>query len=182
MNEIVSKSRSRWLAGFAAILLAGLIGVLAASPASAQNAAAPKQLPGAAAADCQACHGATNPLPARHKSTTGQKMADCLKCHEQKTPESLSGKLPLSHIHQLNGVTCAKCHADPKKPEEVSAKKCLTCHDGETVSAATAQLKPTNPHNSPHYGKNSDCNICHHEHEKSENYCSQCHKFEFKVP
>jgi hypothetical protein len=52
----------------------------------------------------------------------------------------------------------------------------------EKVSAATASVKPTNPHNSPHYGKNADCNLCHHQHEKSENYCTQCHKFDFKLP
>jgi uncharacterized paraquat-inducible protein A len=27
------------------------------------------------------------------------------------------------------------------------------------------------------------CNLCHHQHEKSENYCAQCHSnFDFKVP
>ncbi len=50
-------------------------------------------------------------------------------------------------------------------------------HEGETMSvrlaAKTANLKPKNPHDSPHYGK---------QHAKSENDCAQCHKFGFKVP
>jgi len=45
-----------------------------------------------------------------------------------------------------------------------------------------AGVKPSNPHTSPHYGMSLDCNLCHHQHAKSENYCSQCHKFDFKVP
>ncbi|MBW2098891.1 MAG: cytochrome c3 family protein [Deltaproteobacteria bacterium] len=32
-----------------------------------------------------------------------------------------------------------------------------------------------NPHNSPHYGADLDCNFCHHQHSKSENFCAQCH-------
>jgi hypothetical protein len=52
----------------------------------------------------------------------------------------------------------------------------------DKVSEKTSKMKPTNPHNSPHYGKKADCNLCHHQHEASENYCSTCHKFEFKVP
>lgn len=53
---------------------------------------------------------------------------------------------------------------------------------GALLTASTAGVKPTNPHNSPHYGKHADCNLCHHQHEKSENYCTQCHKFDFKLP
>ncbi|HSD42833.1 MAG TPA: cytochrome c3 family protein [Burkholderiales bacterium] len=45
----------------------------------------------------------------------------------------------------------------------------------------SAELK--NPHNSPHYGRDADCNLCHHQHAKSENYCAQYHeKWAFKVP
>jgi len=58
----------------------------------------------------------------------------------------------------------------------------MGCHDTEAISAATEKMTPANPHNSPHYGKQSDCNLCHHQHEKSENYCARCHKFDFNVP
>ena len=90
--------------------------------------------------------------------------------------------LPLSHLHQLSGVTCRKCHADATHPEAVPAAKCMTCHDTDEVFTTSASTKPVNPHDSPHYGKKSDCNLCHHQHEKSEDYCVTCHSFAFKVP
>jgi hypothetical protein len=94
----------------------------------------------------------------------------------------LAGKLPLSHTHLLSGVACAQCHADPNNAQPAGFKTCLQCHDMDKVAAATKAVKPTNPHTSPHYGKEADCNLCHHQHEKSENYCLQCHKFAFHVP
>ena len=110
------------------------------------------------------------------------KLTGCTGCHAKGGSATLVGKLPLSHVHQLSGVSCKTCHANPRRAEPVKFNACLNCHKGESVFAATAGVKPTNPHDSPHYGKESDCNLCHHQHEKSENYCSQCHKFEFKVP
>lgn len=146
---------------------------------SAQDA---KRLPESKPSDCASCHTGKNPLPRNHPSTDGLGLKDCQTCHVPGGDHSLAGKLPLSHIHQLNGVTCARCHQDVKNPEPVEFKKCLTCHDMEKVSLATSRVKPTNPHNSPHYGQKADCNLCHHQHEKSENYCLQCHKFDFKIP
>ncbi|HAR96556.1 MAG TPA: hypothetical protein DCR97_11435 [Deltaproteobacteria bacterium] len=107
---------------------------------------------------------------------------DCLNCHDSSGPQRLSGRLPASHIHGLNGITCIKCHGKTKKPTEVEMERCVTCHNTEKVVAKTAEVKPTNPHTSPHYGTDLDCNLCHHQHRKSENYCSQCHKFDFRVP
>ena len=159
------------------VLVCGLV-----SAAFAQSAAKPKLLPSAKPSDCAACHGKTSPLPQAHPAIVNKTMSDCVGCHAKGSATALRGKLPLSHTHQLAGVTCKSCHANPRKPEAVKAAKCLTCHTGETIFNATAQVKPTNPHGSPHYGKESDCNLCHHPHEKAENYCSQCHKFEFKVP
>jgi hypothetical protein len=149
---------------------------------AALSAQEPKQLPEAKPSDCAACHIGKSPLPKDHPPTDGLSLKDCQGCHVKGGENSLTGKLPLSHVHQLQGTTCAKCHADPNNTEPVSFKQCLKCHDMEKVSAATASVKPTNPHNSPHYGKNADCNLCHHQHEKSENYCTQCHKFDFKLP
>jgi hypothetical protein len=143
---------------------------------------APKLVPEAAPSDCAACHGDKSPFSRPHPPTTGMTMATCQGCHAKNGPMTLRTKIPASHVHQLSGVRCAVCHADPKDAEAPKADKCLSCHVGEAVAAATAQVKPTNPHNSPHYGKESDCNLCHHQHEKSENYCTQCHKFEFRVP
>jgi hypothetical protein len=42
--------------------------------------------------------------------------------------------------------------------------------------------KPTNPHTSPHYGTDLDCNLCHHQHAASEDYCAYCHDYDFKTP
>jgi hypothetical protein len=64
----------------------------------------------------------------------------------------------------------------------VSSKDCLSCHESiEALAAATAKLKP-NPHDSPHYGKELDCELCHHEHSLSENFCAQCHDSSLTVP
>ena len=171
-----------WLATLGAtlatiVLVCGLV-----SAAFAQSAAKPKLLATAKPSDCAACHGKVSPLPQAHPAIANKAMSDCLGCHAKASANTLRGKLPLSHTHQLSGVTCKSCHANARKPEAVKAAKCLTCHSGEAIFAATAAVKPTNPHGSPHYGKESDCNLCHHPHEKAENYCAQCHKFEFKVP
>jgi hypothetical protein len=146
------------------------------------SAQEPKRLPEAKPSDCASCHTGKSPLPKNHPITEGLSLKDCRVCHAEGGEHSLNGKLPLSHVHQLQGVTCKKCHGDVRDPEPVEFKQCLTCHDMDKVSAATASVKPTNPHASPHYGKNADCNLCHHQHDKSENYCSQCHKFDFRLP
>lgn len=142
----------------------------------------PKRLPAAKPADCTSCHTGKSPLPKDHPATEGLTLKDCQRCHAKGSEQSLSGKLPLSHLHQLQGATCAQCHEDVNNPEPVAKSRCISCHDMEKVAAVTASVKPTNPHTSPHYGKKSDCNLCHHQHETSENYCAQCHKFDFKLP
>jgi hypothetical protein len=88
----------------------------------------------------------------------------------------------LADRHQAQGLTCGTCHTDPRNPRVVSSDICMGCHDPEKVSAATAVVQPTNPHNSPHYGKQADCNLCHHQHEKSEDFCANCHGYNFRVP
>ena len=60
---------------------------------------------------------------------------------------------------------------------------CLVCHGSAAkVALKTQNTKPNNPHDSPHYGTQLDCNFCHRQHAKSEDYCAQCHKFNFVVP
>jgi hypothetical protein len=90
----------------------------------------------------------------------------------------------LGKLHAGQGITCAQCHGKVKKPETVSMEKCLSCH-GETTQLAekTANVKPRNPHENRHYGTEADCNLCHHQHKKSENFCLPCHqRFGFTVP
>jgi len=134
--------------------------------------------------DCAACHKDKKVLPAGHVATKDFSYKDCLGCHVagEGTPGSLRTHIPLWHIHALNGVKCAQCHGNGKKFEPVEMYKCVSCHDTKALALKTADLKPTNPHNSRHYGTEADCNLCHHQHRNSQNNCADCHKFAFIVP
>ncbi len=143
--------------------------------------AVPKLLPGAKAGDCKACHGKEKVLPDGHDDTRAMLLKDCLECHRDNT--ALTGKLPGRHAHHLAGVNCAGCHGKTKKPEAPEMGKCVSCHGSAAALAEkTARAKVPNPHKSPHYGTDLDCNLCHHQHAKSELYCNTCHKFDFVVP
>lgn len=89
----------------------------------------------------------------------------------------------LGKLHAARGVKCAACHGNVKKPQPVPMEKCLSCHgDTKALAEKTASVKPTNPHESRHYGTEADCNLCHHQHRKSENFCLDCHnRFDFNV-
>ena len=116
-------------------------------------------------------------LPKDHPATKDQDKSQCAECHNGKKAESLRGKLPLGHSHHLEGVSCADCHGQGD-PQAVPTDKCLECHDsGEALAKITApkDKKSLNPHESPHYGTELDCELCHHAHAKSDNYCAQCH-------
>ena len=90
---------------------------------------------------------------------------------------------PTTSAHAAKGVACKGCH-ETRKPQPVAMTKCLTCHgDTKAIAQRTANVKPTNPHNSRHYGTEADCNSCHHQHKTSESLCADCHpSFKFKVP
>lgn len=132
--------------------------------------------------DCAACHVQKKMLPDTHPDTKAMNGEACRACHT-KDNLSLTGKLPGSHQHQLAAVNCVKCHGKTKTPEALTMEQCVACH-GPTAKLAekTKNVKPSNPHTSPHYGTELDCNLCHKQHAKSENYCAQCHKFDFKTP
>lgn len=144
--------------------------------------AAPKRLATAKPDNCVACHGKEQVLPAGHPKTAKMTFANCQECHPKDGPASLSGKLPLSHKHHLSGANCVQCHGKSKKKEPVAAEVCHTCHEPEQLARKTSGIKPQNPHTSKHYGTSLDCNNCHHQHEKSEDFCIQCHSFNFKLP
>ena len=82
--------------------------------------------------------------------------------------------------HVARGVACTACHGpDMKNPVYPDENTCLQCHKKADVAAKTKKLNP-NPHEAPH---NGDCTLCHLQHEPTENYCAQCHKFDFgKIP
>jgi len=136
----------------------------------------------AKAGDCAACHDKTKVLPEKHVDTKKMNWETCKTCHT-KDKHNLAGKLPGSHFHQLSEVSCIDCHGKTATPEALIMEQCVACH-GSTSKLAekTKDVHPTNPHTSPHYGTELDCNLCHRQHTKSEIYCTQCHKkFNFKV-
>lgn len=81
--------------------------------------------------------------------------------------------------HIAKGLACQTCHGDdmknPKFPEDAV---CTQCHNKEALAEKTKDLPGANPHKAPH---NGECINCHLQHEPPEDYCAQCHKFNFKV-
>ncbi len=133
------------------------------------------------AGDCKACHGDEKVIPPGHISTKDMDLFSCRRCHSAPAMR-LRGKMPLSHTHQLLGVSCTRCHGLTRPPKPAVGQDCFVCHgDLEKLRARTSGLK-ANPHDSPHEGKTLDCILCHHEHAPSEDYCAWCHTFEFAVP
>ena len=55
------------------------------------------------------------------------------------------------------------------------------CHNTKQLVEKTKDVKPTNPHMSPHYQDTLECTNCHLQHDTPEDFCEQCHKFNFKV-
>jgi hypothetical protein len=142
--------------------------------------APPKRLANAKAMQCSTCHGADKVLPDGHPNTLAMKTGSCGDCHGTTAAASLRGKVPLGHRHALAGVTCTACHGKGR-PEKVKADHCLGCHDLPKLILKTAGAKFHNPHDDQHgYAKN--CNLCHHQHRKADNYCLRCHAFEWSVP
>ncbi|MDY3115766.1 MAG: cytochrome c3 family protein [Sutterella sp.] len=86
--------------------------------------------------------------------------------------------------HLARGLTCESCHGknmDKKNPEIPTIDTCTGCHNTKALVEKTKNVKPTNPHMSPHYQDTLDCINCHVQHGQPENFCNQCHKFDFKV-
>ena len=89
----------------------------------------------------------------------------------------------LADRHVAKGVPCTVCHGpDKANPQEPTTQTCTGCHNVKALVAKTKNVKPVNPHVSPHYQDSLDCTNCHLGHQPSENFCNQCHQFDFKVP
>jgi uncharacterized paraquat-inducible protein A len=98
---------------------------------------------------------------------------------DNDTPEKKS--LFLSDRHKKAGVDCSGCHGTDAQQKAPQMGVCLGCHGGsyEAIAKALEKTEP-NPHDS-HEGA-LDCHACHHGHKASENYCSRCHTFNYRVP
>jgi Cytochrome c3 len=131
--------------------------------------------------ECNTCHKDKEVLPQGHVDTAEMKGSNCDSCHSEGET-SLRTKMPLSHKHKMEGMSCNDCHKEPAPYTAVSSNVCQGCHNDTKALFEAAKEVAVNPHFSPHDGKIPDCNKCHHQHKKSENYCSGCHGVESKVP
>lgn len=143
--------------------------------------ATPQRTGKIASADCALCHDTQRVLSPDHINTKNMTFSECGSCHK-KNDKSLSGKIPLSHTHLLSGISCSDCHGDKKPKEALETDQCLSCHGSFEDLADKTASGEENPHDSPHYGTSLDCDMCHHIHVRSENFCNQCHHFDFTVP
>jgi len=65
------------------------------------------------------------------------------------------------------------CHGAAKPPRDVAFERCVNCRETAALAQSTAERKLANPHDSPHNGKDAGCNLCHHQHERSEVCCAR---------
>jgi len=86
----------------------------------------------------------------------------------------------LSDKHKVAGISCEGCHKENPPKGQVPTAVCNGCHGDQEKIAEMSQKVVPNPHDS-HLG-DLKCELCHHGHKPSENYCSTCHEFNFKVP
>jgi hypothetical protein len=147
--------------------------------------AEPKRIEKAIPGDCAACHDQEKVLPDTHVQTGNMDWAQCKDCHraeadKNKKPAILWGTLPLGHVHLLSGITCTDCHGTARPAQPPESQKCLSCHPDYKNTVLQVNKTLSNPHDS-HMG-DLDCGLCHHQHSKSENFCSQCHWWKYSVP
>ncbi len=167
---------------FLIFLIASFFSVFALITSDSSLPSTPKMIKDAKPGDCAACHGPVNILPEKHNDTTNMNLDQCNDCHGKDIAKNLRRKIPLSHLHLLSDISCSDCHGKKKKETSLSSDDCHTCHDGfDAIVSLTSSIEP-NPHDS-HYGE-MDCDVCHHLHSPSENFCNQpgCHTIYYVVP
>lgn len=132
---------------------------------------------------CDTCHEETDLLPEAHLPTAGMSMLGCRICHGAEEVEPLDDHIFQSHTHFFAEVTCADCHEDPEDPYEPEIETCTKCHGPiSALAAATADIGHANPHDSPHGAPYQECVLCHYQHEPPDNFCANCHEFDFTMP
>jgi hypothetical protein len=131
----------------------------------------------------------------------------CVTCHimDPYLVSWESGDLG-AHEHEQADVACLDCH-EPTLEQQVQEvivyargdyqiplpelkypkEECYACHEHGTyeeivqMTAGLVETNGANPHASPHYGE-MECRLCHKMHEKSVDYCAQCHTWGFEFP
>lgn len=132
---------------------------------------------------CMSCHTEEAVLSPSHPSVMNMTMKDCVACHVPGGEMALPQGMHLDHHHYMAGLDCASCHDNPDNPMEPPMETCLSCHGTlDELGALTADVSPENPHDSPHGSPYADCSLCHVQHGPSENFCAQCHNFNFDPP
>lgn len=108
----------------------------------------------------------------------------CLECHDRSFPEKISETITYLN---LNGE-----FRSPLRRYKYPQEKCLSCHahgSYEQIAWITTDLGVTddqaggtfaNPHQA-HFAK-LECHVCHRMHERSEDFCAECHKYDWDVP
>jgi hypothetical protein len=93
--------------------------------------------------------------------------------------DTLNEDGPLGKLHDRREASSASsATARPRSRRRCCRRTCLSCHgegDSKALAAKTAKVKPLNPHENRHYGTEADCGLCHRQHEKSVNFCLDCH-------
>ena len=61
------------------------------------------------------------------------------------------------------GLTCETCHGPDKANPATNPTidTCTQCHDAKALVEKTKDVKPANPHMSPHYRDELECTNCH---------------------
>lgn len=82
--------------------------------------------------------------------------------------------------HMAAGLNCASCHSESPPSKQPDQAACIKCHGTNAQLASKTAKDQPNPHAS-HLGEIA-CTSCHHVHQASVLYCSQCHNFDLKTP
>lgn len=83
-----------------------------------------------------------------------------------------------NHSFMYEQKDCKSCHQDGLKQPAPEAA-CMTCHGTYEELAKATEHHADNPHNSPHWGPDIPCTFCHSEHKPAQNWCAECHDFEY---
>jgi len=129
----------------------------------------------------------------------------CATCHiMQPYLDSWQGSDLGAGAHAEYDVECLDCHVPtlqqqvnefvvyvqgdydvPLRELKYPKEECLQCHEHgsyEEIIEMTAHFEDevgANPHDS-HYGE-MECRLCHKMHKESEDYCAQCHAYDWAV-